>query len=141
MKKLLYLLVVIPFLSSANFAYKISSITPEIKQKMIKGNSYRAGCPVGLNSLRYLTLTYIGFDDKEHRGELIVNKSVAKDFVSVPISIWLIIARLSLCKYSMGSSIVIIWQGRVEFISFIKAANVVDFPLPVIPVIRTNPLE
>ena len=83
MKKLLYLLIVMPFLASSNFAYKISFITPKIKQKMIKGNSYRAGCPVGLSSLRYLTLTYIGFDGKEHTGELIVNKSVAKDFISI----------------------------------------------------------
>jgi len=83
MKKLLYAFTIIPLLASANFSANISPITPKIKQRMINGNSYRAGCPVSLNSLRYLTLTYIGFDGKEHRGELIVNKSVAKDFVSI----------------------------------------------------------
>jgi len=83
MKKILYTLTIIPLLASANFKYNISKITPKIKQRMINGNSYRAGCPISLNSLRYLTLTYIGFDGKEHTGELIVNKSVANDFVSI----------------------------------------------------------
>jgi len=83
MRKILYTLTIIPLLASANFSANISPITPKIKQRMINGNSYRAGCPISLNSLRYLTLTYIGFDGKEHTGELIVNKSVANDFVSI----------------------------------------------------------
>ena len=50
---------------------------------MLKGHSYHKGCPISLNDLRYLTLTYIGFDNKEHTGELIVNKSVANDVVDI----------------------------------------------------------
>jgi hypothetical protein len=41
------------------------------------GDTYRAGCPVGLSSLRYLTLTFRGFDHKAHTGELIIAASVA----------------------------------------------------------------
>jgi len=83
MKKLLFTLSAIPLLLSANFTYKKSPITPKIKQRMINGNSYRAGCPVPLSQLRYLQLKYIGFDNKEHTGELIVNQSVANDVVAI----------------------------------------------------------
>ncbi len=81
MKKLLLF-----FLSStlfANFHAFITPITPKIKEQMIAGNSYHYGCPVSLKNLRYIKLTYIGFDGKEHMGELIVNKSVAKEVVAI----------------------------------------------------------
>ncbi len=68
---------------SASFSAKISPITPTLKQRMVNGGSYRAGCPVGLKSLRYLNLTYIGFDGKEHKGEMIVNKDVANEVVAI----------------------------------------------------------
>ena len=67
----------------ANFNATISSITPKVKQRMISGNSYRAGCPVTLNQLAYLKMSYIGFDGKEHMGEMIVNKSVANEVVVI----------------------------------------------------------
>jgi hypothetical protein len=40
------------------------------------GGSYRAGCPVGPAQLRRLTLSYIGFDGRSHRGSIIVNAAV-----------------------------------------------------------------
>ena len=40
-------------------------------------SSWRAGCPVPLADLRYLTLTYRGFDGADHTGELVVAASVA----------------------------------------------------------------
>jgi hypothetical protein len=39
------------------------------------GSSWRPGCPVGLDDLRYLRVGYYGFDGRAHRGELVVNKS------------------------------------------------------------------
>ena len=44
--------------------------------------SWRAGCPVPLADLRYLTLTYRGFDGADHGGELIVAASVADEVVA-----------------------------------------------------------
>ena len=67
----------------ANFHATISPITPQIKKRMINGGSYRASCPISLESLRYLTMSYIGFDNKEHIGEMIVNKSVAKEVTAI----------------------------------------------------------
>ena len=67
----------------ASFNASISPITPNIKKRMINGGSYRDGCPISLNNLRYLKMSYIGFDNREHIGEMIVNKSVAKEVVAI----------------------------------------------------------
>ena len=45
----------------AEYQAHISIITPEIKTRMIQGKSYRVGCPVDLEDLRYVTLTYKNF--------------------------------------------------------------------------------
>jgi len=81
--KLIYTLTLLTSLSLANFTATTSPISPTIKQQMINGNSYRAGCPTSINSLRYIKLKYIGFDKKEHIGELIVHKNVANDIVYI----------------------------------------------------------
>ncbi len=41
------------------------------------GSSWHPGCPVPLSDLRYLTVTYRGFDGADHAGELVVAASVA----------------------------------------------------------------
>ncbi len=43
------------------------------------GTTWQPGCPVPLADLRHLTLSYWGFDDRPHTGELIVNARVADD--------------------------------------------------------------
>ena len=42
------------------------------------GSSWRHGCPVPLSDLRYLTVTYRGFDGTDHDGELVVAASVSR---------------------------------------------------------------
>ena len=37
--------------------------------------SWRPGCPVTLDDLRLVSLTYIGFDGRAHTGTLVVNRS------------------------------------------------------------------
>ena len=66
--------------------------------------------------------------------------ALLKDSVSLPTSLWLTMLFLSLCRYSIGSSIVITCSVLFVFIRSIIAASVVDFPLPVVPVTRINPL-
>ncbi len=41
------------------------------------GVSWHRGCPVSLNRLRLLRLSYWGFDQGVHQGELVVNESAA----------------------------------------------------------------
>ena len=45
--------------------------------------SWRPGCPVALSDLRYLTVSYRGFDGADHQGELVVASSVAADVVDI----------------------------------------------------------
>jgi hypothetical protein len=40
-------------------------------------------CPVGIAGLRYLTMSFWGFDDRPHTGEMVVAASVADDVVGV----------------------------------------------------------
>lgn len=40
-------------------------------------------CPLAASDLRLLTLSYVGFDGRSHRGELVVDESIAEDVVDV----------------------------------------------------------
>ncbi|HUR03202.1 MAG TPA: M15 family metallopeptidase [Nonomuraea sp.] len=44
--------------------------------------SWKPGCPVSYQDLRLITMTYWGFDDKAHTGELVVRKTVTDDVVN-----------------------------------------------------------
>jgi hypothetical protein len=46
-------------------------------------HSWRPGCPVPLRDLRLLSLTFWGFDDRAHQGELVVHARHADAIVSV----------------------------------------------------------
>jgi hypothetical protein len=65
----------------AGFAGTVSVIDPALASRMAP--SWRQGCPVPLADLRYLTLTYRGFDGVDHQGELVVAASVADDVVAI----------------------------------------------------------
>jgi len=67
----------------ADFTSNVSEITPTIKKRMIQGNSWRKGCPVALEDLRYIQVSHLNFDTKIVTGEIIVHKDVALDVVSV----------------------------------------------------------
>jgi len=45
--------------------------------------SWRGGCPVGLQDLRYLRMTYLGFDGLAHRGEMVVHRTATAKVISV----------------------------------------------------------
>ncbi len=47
------------------------------------GVSYRIGCPVEREELRYLRLLHTGFDGETHIGELVCNEALAEDFVDI----------------------------------------------------------
>jgi len=83
MKRYLSVLVLFSGLVSAGYHATISGITGGIEKRMRQGRSYRNGCPVPLNDLRYLQMTYRGFDGKDHTGEMIVHKDVAKQVTQI----------------------------------------------------------
>jgi hypothetical protein len=55
-------------------AYAFSTAPLTIVQRhRLNGSSWHPGCPVALDGLRHVRLSYVGFDGAVHRGELVVN--------------------------------------------------------------------
>ncbi|MDQ3877394.1 MAG: M15 family metallopeptidase [Actinomycetota bacterium] len=50
---------------------------------VLRRSTWKAACPVASADLSYLTVTFWGFDDMPHTGELLVNSSVATDVIQV----------------------------------------------------------
>jgi hypothetical protein len=59
----------------------IRRITPWVRGRM--GTSWERGCPVGLRRMRYLQVTFWGFDRRRHAGELIVHEDHARGIARV----------------------------------------------------------
>lgn len=55
----------------------VRRIGPRLRERM--GSTWQPGCPVGLRDLRYVRVSFWGFDDRPHTGEVIVHRSVAHD--------------------------------------------------------------
>ena len=66
---------------SPSFRSAVRSIDAATQARMTF--SWRRGCPVALDQLRLLELTFWGFDGVEHQGELVVAAAHAEDVVSV----------------------------------------------------------
>jgi hypothetical protein len=56
------------------YAFAAAPLTT-VQRHRINGSSWRPGCPVALNDLRYVRISHYGFDGTVHRGELVVNIS------------------------------------------------------------------
>lgn len=72
---------VLPPPRNGRFASSIGPVTPDIRQRM--GETYQPGCPVTLEDLRYVQVSFRGFDDAAHTGELVVAAGAAEGIVSV----------------------------------------------------------
>jgi hypothetical protein len=67
---------------SGGYHARVQPIPPAMRSQM-SGVSWHSGCPVGLSDLRLITLTYRGFDGRDHTGRLIANLDVAAALVAV----------------------------------------------------------
>jgi hypothetical protein len=63
------------------FRSTVHPIDAAIRARM--GATWSPACPVPLADLRYLTVSFRGFDGRPHTGELVVNRRVAGQVVSV----------------------------------------------------------
>jgi hypothetical protein len=52
---------------------------PTWLRQLMRGSSWHPGCPVGLDALRLVRVTYWGFDRQAHRGTLVIHRRVADD--------------------------------------------------------------
>ena len=71
---------VLPPPSDGAFHWTQARISDAIRRRM--GDTYRSGCPVPLADLRYLTLSFHGFDGKAHTGELVVRGYAVPKYVA-----------------------------------------------------------
>lgn len=72
----------IGLIQASSFKSKIGPIPHQVQLQM-KQLTYRNGCPVAISNLRYVELSYWGFDEKVHQGALIVNQELADEVVAI----------------------------------------------------------
>ena len=63
------------------FKAAVRPIGPAVRARM--GATWSPACPVPLAVLRYVTVSFVGFDGRPHTGELVVHQRVADQLVSV----------------------------------------------------------
>lgn len=65
--------------ATAEFAATVSAVPAAVLAR----STWRRGCPVPVDQLRYLTVSFWGFDGRHHTGELIANSRIATRLVGV----------------------------------------------------------
>jgi hypothetical protein len=66
-----------PTPSPPRFRVVTAALDATVRARMISSESWHPGCPVSLDDLRLLTLSYWGFDDQAHTGRLVVHRDAA----------------------------------------------------------------
>jgi D-alanyl-D-alanine carboxypeptidase len=61
--------------TAPTFRFQAVKLTPTLRRQLSR-TSWHPGCPVALGKLRYLRISYWGFDRRGHLGEIVVNASV-----------------------------------------------------------------
>ncbi len=70
-----------PHAAPTAYTASIRPIGPRLRDRM--RYSHHPGCPVELRDLRYLQMTYLGFDGAAHTGEMVVHEKYAAAVVDV----------------------------------------------------------
>lgn len=65
-----------------NEGFTWSPLPEDIRNK-IRGVSWKPDCPVAMEDLANVEVLYWGFDDKIHKGEIIVHKEIAREVVEI----------------------------------------------------------
>ena len=69
--------VLVLFSAQLAFQSSIRPLPPRVRSQVQSSHNWHAGCPVALDRLRLLTVSYWGFDRRTHTGQLVVNESAA----------------------------------------------------------------
>jgi hypothetical protein len=77
------LAVPLAVLALHGFESSIKPLPPAVKKSVIAAHAWQPGCPVPLSGLRLLTVSYWGFDDRAHTGQLVVSARYAADLAKV----------------------------------------------------------
>ncbi len=68
----------VDFLAAPSSRRFSSDIGP-VPDSVLRRSTWQPGCPVGADDLSYVTLSFWGFDEEPHTGELLVHRDVAQD--------------------------------------------------------------
>jgi D-alanyl-D-alanine carboxypeptidase-like protein len=68
--------------AATEFQGKITSVPPNIQQLMKEG-TWRPNCPIPIKDLSYIQISYWGFDNQVHQGEIIVHQQVAAEVLDI----------------------------------------------------------
>lgn len=83
MKKSVPLFIFLSVVLSAGYLAEVFQLPITVKQRMLKGNTYKNGCPVSMRDLRYLRIRHKNFKGGESWGEMIVHREVADEVVKI----------------------------------------------------------
>ncbi|QZY30701.1 M15 family metallopeptidase [Nocardioides coralli] len=75
----------VPMLPGRGYASRIVSPAPAA---VIRRSTWEPRCPVAADELAWLRLTFLGFDDRRHTGELLVHASAVRDIDRVFRRLW-----------------------------------------------------
>ncbi|MET0133956.1 MAG: M15 family metallopeptidase, partial [Kibdelosporangium sp.] len=67
-----------------NYESTVVPVPPDVLAR----STWQPACPVGKAGLRYLTMSFWGFDGRPHTGEMIVNAQVAHQVTAVFGKLW-----------------------------------------------------
>lgn len=65
-------------LPGSGFASRVEAVPSDVLAR----SSWTPECPVARGDLRWVRLTFVGFDDRRHTGELLVNRDAADSIVA-----------------------------------------------------------
>jgi hypothetical protein len=70
-------------LAGQAFHSSVKPVSPSVRAEVTRSGAWHQGCPVPFAQLRVLTVTYRGFDQRSHTGQLIVNQDAAAPLAKV----------------------------------------------------------
>ncbi|WP_306999035.1 M15 family metallopeptidase [Amycolatopsis thermophila] len=62
---------------------RYASAVGAVPRDVLARSTWQSACPVAASDLRYVTMSFWGFDGKAHTGEMLLNASVAQDVTRV----------------------------------------------------------
>lgn len=82
MRRFLLFLFCLSVIGMAAQVFSVKPIPDSVFQRM-QGRSWPEGCTVRRADLRYLRLSHVDADKKEHVGEMVCNKAIANDLLEI----------------------------------------------------------
>lgn len=82
MRRFLLFLSCLSVIGMAAQVFSVQPIPDSVFQRM-QGRSWPEGCTVRRADLRYLRLSHVDADKKEHVGEMVCNKAIANDLLEI----------------------------------------------------------